>query len=70
MIFMKKETLNIKGMHCSSCVNLIQDTLKNEGVTAKVDLIKNKAEISYNEKKISLNQIIKIIKDEGYQASQ
>ena len=49
---------------------LIEDALKDEGVSAKVNILKNNAEISYDEKKIKLDRIIKIIKDEGYQASQ
>ena len=67
---MKNQTIQIKGMHCSSCSKLIEGALKDEGVNAKVDLLKKKAEINYDEKKISLEQIIKIIKEEGYQASQ
>ena len=67
---MKTETINIKGMHCSSCTNLIGDALKDEGVTAKIDLVKNTAKVIYDDKKISIKQIIQIIKDEGYQASQ
>ena len=67
---MKNETVNIKGMHCSSCASLIEGALKDEGVTAKVNVLKNEAKVSYDEKKINLKQIIQIIKDEGYQASQ
>lgn len=67
---MKNETVSIKGMHCSSCAQLIEEALKEEGVTAKVNVSKNEAKVSYDEKKINLNQIIQIIKDEGYQASK
>ena len=67
---MKNETISIKGMHCSSCAQLIEGLLENAGVSAKVSIIKNEAKVSYDEKKINLNQIIKIIKDEGYQVSK
>ena len=65
---MKKETIQIKGMHCSSCANLIETALKDSGVTAKVNVLKGKAEVSYDEKKINHDKIINIIKNEGYQA--
>ncbi len=46
-----KKTFNVKGMHCASCVNVLERTLKKvEGVTsANVNLATNKATVSYDE---------------------
>ena len=67
---MKKVELNIKGMHCNSCVMLIKDALdETKGVSdAKVDLKKNNAVVSFDEKAVTEKQIIEIIKKEGYDA--
>ncbi len=65
---MKKTDLNIVGMHCASCVMLINDALtETKGViSAKVDLKKNNAVISYDEKLLDEKQLVKIIEAEGY----
>ena len=65
---MKKATLNVKGMHCKSCEMLIKDALEEqEGVeTAEVSHDKGTAIISFDEKKVSEDQLKSIIKDEGY----
>jgi len=67
---MKKVELNIKGMHCNSCVMLIKDALdETKGVAdAKVDLKKNNAVVSYDEKSVTEKQLIEVIKNEGYDA--
>ncbi len=64
----KKQTLKLKGMHCTSCAKLIEAALAEERITAKVDFASNKVDIKYDERKISIEQIIKIIKEEGYEA--
>jgi len=68
---MKKVELNVKGMHCNSCVMLIKDALtEQKGVTdANVDLKKEKATISYDEKLLDEKKLIHIIDGEGYKAS-
>jgi len=67
---MKKVELDIKGMHCNSCVMLIKDALdETKGVKeSKVDLKKNNAVVSYDEKAVTEKEIIGIIKKEGYDA--
>jgi copper chaperone CopZ len=69
---MKKTELNIKGMHCNSCVMLIKDALAEEkGVKdANVDLKKNKATISYDEKLTDEKKLIQIIEKEGYSVAK
>jgi copper chaperone CopZ len=68
---MKTTELNIKGMHCKSCVMLLKDTLsETEGVkNADVSLEKNSAKITFDEKKVKPEQFVKLIKAEGYDAS-
>jgi len=67
---MKKIELNIKGMHCKSCVMVIKDALtEHEGIKdAEVDLKKGKATVLYDEKLIDAAKIENIISKEGYEA--
>ena len=55
-------------MVCVSCENLIQNILlDNEGViNVKASYIKNLVKIDYDENKISISDLIKIIHEEGY----
>jgi copper chaperone CopZ len=67
---MKKITLDIKGMHCASCVVLIKEALTDVACVkeADVNLKKGKATISYDEKLIDEKKLIAIIEAEGYKA--
>ena len=67
---MKKGQITVEGMHCMSCARRVEGILEDEGVTAKVNFEKGKAEIAYDESKISLNQIIKVVRSEGYGATK
>jgi len=43
------KTIKIEGMHCNHCVNSVKRSLnKLEGVSAKVDLSKNEAVVSFD----------------------
>lgn len=66
---MKKIELNVKGMHCNSCVMLIKDALiEHKGISsADVDLKKGKATVSYDEKLTDEKKIAHIIESEGYE---
>lgn len=66
-----KAVLDIQDMTCSSCELKIENTLKKlDGVIeAKVSLAKAKAFITYDESKIKINDIIRIIEELGYPAS-
>src|SRR5437899_1185272 len=63
-----QKTFDIKGMHCASCVRVIEKTLqKIEGVqTATVNLATNKATVSYNDQ-ISINDMSSAVKKAGYE---
>lgn len=61
-----KTTLKIKGMHCKSCEMLIGDELDDLGVKNKIDHEKGTAEIEFDENKVSLDKVKKVIEGEGY----
>jgi len=65
-----KKTFPIKGMHCASCVALIEDSLKKiSGVTeATVNLASEKATVSYDPNLVKDEHIMSAVKGAGYQA--
>jgi len=65
-----KTTLKITGMHCASCTKIISRTLlKKTGISsANVNFATEKASIEFNSKKISVSDLIGIIKHKGYGA--
>ncbi|MGV8169513.1 MAG: heavy metal translocating P-type ATPase, partial [Candidatus Nanoarchaeia archaeon] len=67
---MKKTTLQVKGMHCASCVTLVSRALeKTEGVSnANVNLTTEKATVTFDESKVSEIKLIKAIQNRGYDA--
>lgn len=60
--------INVKGMHCKSCIMLIEDSVSElKGVSSvKADLSKNKVTVNYDDRKVSENDISKAIESEGY----
>ena len=68
---MKKISLNITGMHCVSCAANIKLSLeKNKAVKqAKINFANKKAYIEFDENKIDIKQISKIIKATGYEVN-
>lgn len=67
---MKNINLQITGMHCASCVLIINKTLaKTPGIKeANVNFSTSKAIISFDESMISEDKIVEIIKGAGYGA--
>lgn len=62
--------LNIDGYTCVSCLNRIESDLKAKGVLQiDFDYAEKTAEISFNEEKTNPAEIIRTIKELGYQAS-
>jgi Cu+-exporting ATPase len=70
-IKMVKKELLIGGMHCASCSLNISSTLsKTKGVTKNnVNFANGKAFVEFDEKQVSLDKIISIIKKLGFEAS-
>ena len=68
---MKKIKLNLMGMSCASCANTVDLYLeKTEGVEeVKVNLMNEKAYITYDENKTNVDALIKSVRDAGYDAS-
>jgi len=64
----KKLTLIVTGMHCVSCAKTIETKLKKkEGIyDANVNFVLEKAFIEYDQKKVNLEKIKKIIRGLGY----
>ncbi|KAB2846761.1 MAG: heavy metal translocating P-type ATPase [Melioribacteraceae bacterium] len=60
--------LNINGLHCASCVTNIENSLKiQRGIKrAHVNYATSKAHVTFNNKDITTNEIIDIIKSGGY----
>ena len=65
----KRIHLNIGGMTCINCQNTIENGLKyTEGVTgATVSFSKGTADVEYDEKRISKDDIIKVIENLDYE---
>jgi len=68
---MKHITLNIEGMHCGSCSTSIELMLSNtSGINSvKVDFNSKKADIDFDETKITEQAVISSIGEVGFQAS-
>lgn len=62
------ERLKIVGMHCASCVLAIEKTLKsvNGVLDAQVNLALNEALVSYDSSRVHLREIVKSVRDAGY----
>lgn len=67
---MKKIKISVGGMHCGSCALAIQMVLENlEGVSSSSASYENKtAEAEFDENKVSVDQIIKAIRELNYKA--
>lgn len=65
---MKKITLKIKDMHCTSCALSIDLDLEElPGVKAKTNYAKSKAEVEYDPNLVTEDKIISTIAKAGYQ---
>lgn len=66
----KKLQIEIIGMHCASCANIIEQALKKlPGVVeANVNFAAEKATILYSEEQADAESVIKTIKKAGYEA--
>lgn len=64
----RKIYLKIAGMTCASCVKRVEDALKGlKGVSeASVNLANEKAAVTYDPMKVSIDDMIKAVKDAGY----
>ena len=65
-----KKTFSIKGMHCASCVMVLERSLKKvDGVLqATVNLATEKATVTYNPAKVTDDKLSSAVSNVGYQA--
>ena len=68
---MKEINVDIKGMHCQSCVTLVERSLKKlDGVQdAVVNLTTEKATVNFDTTKLDEKKIVDVITNKGYPAS-
>lgn len=68
---MKSQKFNVTGMTCSACSSRIEKNInKTEGIQeANVNLLSNSMMIQYDDSIISEKDIIKVVRDTGYDAS-
>ena len=64
----QKIKLIIKGMHCGSCAKMIEMELEDKVNMISINVEKGYADIEFDEKKISEDEIKKIITKLGYKA--
>jgi uncharacterized protein len=63
-----KTILSVKGMHCNSCAQKIEDALEGRVVSVSVNYSKSIAKIEFESNKISLSRIKELINKAGYTA--
>ena len=69
---MKKISLSLSGMHCSSCAQLIERSLKGvSGVKdAHVNFAAEKALVAFEETDVSVQRLIEAVSNAGYRAEE
>ncbi|MBS3162961.1 sulfite exporter TauE/SafE family protein [Candidatus Woesearchaeota archaeon] len=65
-----KKTFSLKGMHCNSCSNLIENKLQDKVNNIEVSYSKETAEIDFDETTISETEIKEQIKKLGYELKE
>ena len=66
---MMRAKINIDGMSCGHCVMRVKNALMREGVVnVEVSLESDLAIVEFDEKKVSLDELIEGIKRVGYDA--
>jgi copper chaperone len=60
--------LIVEGMSCNHCVNAIEGSVgKLQGVSnVKVTLDEGKVEVSYDDRKVTIDEMKQAIEDQGY----
>lgn len=65
---MKQQTIQISGMSCSGCANMVAENISQlEGVEdVRVILDKNAAAVKYHPEKVTVNDLKKAVEKSGY----
>ena len=68
---MKTITLNIEGMHCGGCVKSVTRVLTElDGVQSADVQLEGKANITFDEHRVNVAQLIEVIEDAGFDATE
>ena len=68
---MKTITLNIKGMHCGGCVKSVTRVLTElDGVQSADVQLEGKANVTFDENRVNVAQLIEVIEDAGFDATE
>ena len=68
---MKTITLNIEGMHCGGCVKSVTQVLTElDGVQSADVQLEGKANITFDENRVNVAQMIEVIEDAGFDATE
>ena len=68
---MKTITLNIEGMHCGGCVKSVTQVLTElDGVQSADVQLEGKENITFDENRVNVAQLIEVIEDAGFDATE
>lgn len=68
---MKTITLNIEGMHCGGCVKSVTQVLTElDGIQSADVQLEGKANITFDENRVNVAQLIEVIEDAGFDATE
>ncbi len=68
---MKTITINVEGMHCGGCVKSIERVLTElDGVQSADVQLEGKATITFDENRVNVAQLIEVIEDAGFDATE
>lgn len=68
---MKTITLNIEGMHCGGCVKSVTQVLTElDGVQSADVQLEGKANVTFDENRVNVAQLIEVIEDAGFDATE
>jgi len=68
---MKTITLNIEGMHCGGCVKSVTRVLTELAGVQSADVqLEGKANITFDENRVNVAQLIEVIEDAGFDVTE
>ncbi|TPG97321.1 copper chaperone [Haemophilus haemolyticus] len=68
---MKTITLNIEGMHCGGCVKSVTRVLTElDGVQSADVQLEGKANVTFDENRVNVAQLIEVIEDAGFDVTE
>ena len=62
----KKDMIVVEGMKCVHCASKVSEALKKKHVKAEINLESKTVVVSYNDKKITLEEIKRVIEEVGF----